>query len=145
MLAGNGSKKFRCLDKDGAPLEGAFRFSFGFRLNKADQIEVTWLGPSNESLFRVSMARSGLAVFVDDKQIGSGELKEFDEGSFGYHGLQIESQPGYWRVAVDDAFVHEIPKPEISGVERAVQVNVEGEGSAHFEQVRFIRYKESDN
>ena len=68
------------------------------------------------------------------------ELEEFDDTSFGYHNIQIESQPEHWRASVDAQLLGIIPKPDETQGDTTVQLDVDGQGAAHFEGIRFWRF-----
>ena len=135
VLAGNGSKKFKCVDKEGENLE-FFRFSFGFRHHEAEQIDVAWLGPQEMALFRIVLKPDSAIVFAGEREAGTCELPKPDQDSFGYHQIQIESQPGYWRVAIGTDFSSKITKPYAAESSATIQLDVKETGSAHFEGIQ---------
>lgn len=140
VLAGNGSKKFKCVNKEGENLE-FFRFSFGFRHHEAEQIDVGWLGPAGTALFQIVLKPDVATVYSGDREAGTCELPKLDQDSFGYHQIQIESQPGYWRIAIGPEFSTSITKPYAAESSATIQLDVMKAGSAHFEGIQLQPYK----
>ena len=52
ILAGRGSKKFKCVDREGNNLD-YFRFSCGFLVHEAEQLEFVWLDSAKTSEFKI--------------------------------------------------------------------------------------------
>ena len=140
ILAGRGSKKFKCVDRDGNYLN-YFRFSCGFLLHEAEQLEFVWLDSANTPEFNVVVLPESAKVMRGETLSGECTLPEMDPASFGYHQIQIESQPGYWRVAIGTEFVKNIPKPEGVDLDSTIQLIVTGgTGSAHFDNPRLVPF-----
>ena len=141
VLAGNGSKKFKCVGRQGENLE-FFRFSFGFLHHEAEQIDVAWFGPEEDmALFRIVLKPDSATVYSGDREAGTCELPMFDKDSFGYHQIQIESQPGYWRVAIGTDFNTNVTKPYAAESSATIQLDVKKAGSAHFEGIQLQPFK----
>ena len=156
VLAGKGSKKFKCTDQDGNDLE-YFSFSCGFRHHEADEIQFNWFlepdsnpdqPPEDASekapAFQVVVDTTHATVFLGETKSGAYKLPTFDEDSFGYHQIRIESQPGYWRVAVGPEFFVNIPKLDDAQAGATIELKVTGEDTAHFahfEALRFVPFK----
>ena len=140
VLAGNGLKKFKCVGKDGKPLD-YFRFSSGFRLNEAEQIEVSWLNSKSDVAFRIVVEPEMANLYLGESKLDSCTIPKFGKESFGYHQIQIESQPGYWRIAIGTNFIKHIRKPEGEEQGAVIQLNVSGSGSAHFEGPSILPFK----
>ena len=163
VLAGKGSKKFKCGDKDGNELD-YFSFSCGFRHHEADKIEFNWFletpsdsaseesngsssGDSEEApVFHVVVDKIRATVFSGEREYGTYKLPSFDEDSFGYHQIRIESQPGYWRVAIGPKFFVNIPKPADAQSASTIELKVTDEDGtparfAHFEALRFLQFE----
>ena len=140
VLAGNGIKKFKCVDKQGENLD-FFRFSCGFRHHEAEQIEISWLGSTDMMLFRIVLDADSAVVFAGEQEAGTCELPMLDQDSFGYHQIQIESQPGYWRVAIGTEFLVNITKPYSAESGATIQLDVTKTGSAHFERIQLQPFK----
>lgn len=140
VLAGNGSKKFKCVNKQGENLD-FFRFSFGFRHHEAEQIDLVWLGPTGMELFRITLKPDVALVYAGEDEVGTCELPELGQDSFGYHQIQIESQPGYWRIAIGTEFTTNITKPYAAESSTTIQLDVMKAGSAHFEGIQLQPFK----
>ena len=140
VLAGTGSKRFKCVDQDREPLD-YFRFSCGFRHHESEQVEFVWLDSTKAPIFKIVAKLDAAQVFLGDKESDRCDLPELDQDSFGYHQIQIESQPGYWRVAIGTEFIKNVPKPSGADSDATIELNVSGAGSAHFEGPRFVPFK----
>ena len=140
VLAGLGTRDFRCRDLSGDPLRN-FEFICGFRHHKADVIEFRFLDvksedENKEELFRV-IIKPDMATLLCGETKHECVIQQFDaEESFGPHQFRIESQPGYWRVEVDRELLGEIDKPkDYVGDDATIRLSIEGTGSAHFDGI----------
>jgi serine/threonine protein kinase len=144
VLAGNGTRNFRCVDTDRKPLS-SFRFECGFRHNEADEINFLVMDASGKVLLEVNISPTKIVLTsAGSDKTQSHALQQFDEKSFGYHRCRIESQPEHWRIEVDSTLVGEILKPAGSNSESepaTIQLAVEGMGNGHFEAIRFQQLK----
>ena len=153
VLAGKGSKKFKCTDQDGNNLE-YFSFSCGFRHHEADKIQFNWLlqsdatpeqSPEDASektpAFQVVVDTTHATVYLGETKKGAYKLPTFDEDSFGYHQIRIESQPGYWRIAIGPEFYVNVPKGDNTQAGATIELIVSGENTAHFEALRFVPFQ----
>ena len=139
VLAGNGTRDFKCVDEKRQPL-GYFRFECGFRHQESKRIDFRCLDSAGEPIFRVSVLPNKSVLLKGEAEVGSVELEEFDDTSFGYHNIQIESQPEHWRASVDAQLRGIIQKPDETQGDTTVQLDVDGQGAAHFEGIRFWRF-----
>jgi len=139
VLAGNGTRDFKCVDEKRQPLN-YFRFECGFRHQESKRIDFRCLDSEGEPIFQVSVSSKKSVLSSGEAEIGSAELEEFDEASFGYHNIQVESQPEHWRASVDGKLLGVLPKSDDSQSNTTVQLVVDGQGSAHFEGIRFWRF-----
>jgi len=139
VLAGNGTRDFKCVDEKREPLR-YFRFECGFRHQESKRIDFRCLDSEGETIFYVSVLPDKSVLSSGGVEVGSAELEEFDETSFGYHNIQIESQPEHWRASVDAKLLGVIPKPDDTQGDTTVQLAVDGHGAAHFEGIRFWRF-----
>ena len=140
VLAGKGTRDFKCLDEERQPLD-YFRFDCGFRHQDSDRIDFRCLDSDGEPIFQVSISPDKSVLSDGELEVGATELQEFDNSSFGYHSIQIESQPEHWRASVDAQLIGVVPKSEDRQGETTMQIVVEGQGAAHFEGIRFCRLK----
>ena len=138
VLAGNGTRDFKCVDEERQPL-GYFRFECGFRHQESKRIDFRCLDSDGAPFFQISVLPNRSVLSSGEVEVGSTELEGFDEASFGYHNIQIESQPKHWRASVDGQLLGVIPKPEDAQRDTTVQLSVDGQGVAHFEGIRFWR------
>lgn len=144
VLSGNGTRNFKCIDAERKRLEH-FRFDCGFRHKDAEMIQFRWLD-SDQVTFYISISEEEAILYDGESVVGSCKLDMFEDASFGYHQIQIESLPGHWSVSLEPNMLGviskaEIPKDANSGIP-TIQVAVEGSGTAHFETIRFRRYFE---
>ena len=139
VLAGNGFRNFKCVDQEKRPLD-CFSFSCGFLHNGVNRIEFRWLNSRNEPEFYILIAPERAILFKADSEIGSVKLEQFDDESFGYHQIQIESQPQYWTVFLNGRPLGVVEKT-IELDNSTIQLNVEGPGNAHFEKIQLRRFK----
>jgi len=139
VLAGNGTRDFKCIDEKRQPLD-YFRFECGFRHQESKRIDFRCLDSEGEPIFYISVLPDMSVLFNGEVEVGSAELEKFDEASFGYHNIQIESQPEHWRASVDAKLLGVIPKPSDAKGNTTVQLAVDGHGVAHFEGIRFWRF-----
>ena len=147
VLAGSGTREFRCRDLQRKPLD-YFRFVCGFRHHNSDLIEFKLFdrnepqgdGDDDGALFRV-LITPDMATLIAGETTYRCDLQQFDdERSFGFHQFRILSQPGYWRIEVDQESLGEIDKPAgFVGDNSLIQLSVTGEGSAHFEGISFCK------
>ena len=157
VLAGMGTREFKCIDARSQPLV-YFRFESGFRHHQADQIEFRLLESSAEPSakpsadnvkFQVAVSKDSAALLVADQQQDALEIQNFGEDSFGYHNIQIESHPRHWRVLIDSKLLGVVADDPAgtSSTEQPlmIQVVVEGAGDAHFESIRFRKFDETKN
>ena len=86
--------------------------------------------------FRIVLKPDSAIVFAGEREAGTCELPKLDQDSFGYHQIQIESQPGYWRVAIGTDFSSKITKPYAAESSATIQLDVKETGSAHFEGIQ---------
>ncbi len=138
VLAGNGTRDFKCLDEERQPLS-YFRFDCGFRHEEANRIDVRCLDSDGHPIFQVSISPERSVLNDGEGEVGSAELEQFDESSFGYHSVRIESQPEHWRASVDSQLLGVIPKSDDRHGDTTIQIVVDGRGSAHFEGICFWR------
>lgn len=143
VLAGNGGfRNFKCVDSNNQPLTH-FAFTCGFRHHEADQLEYHLLDAEEESEFKVSISPTDCALFVGQTKVNTGKLTVFDAETFGYHVIQIESQADYWLVAIDSQVLGRVAKPKNWTEDSTIQLVVNGQGWAHFEQIRLRRFADA--
>ena len=144
VLSGMGTREFRCRGSNDEPLVN-FRFVCGFRHNKADLIEFKFIERDaegqDEVLFGVSITRD-MATLTAGDTTHEHKLSKFDdEQSYGFHQFRIEAQPDYWRVEVDRDLLGKVDKPQgFAGDKALIQLSTDGQGSAHFEGIRFHEF-----
>ncbi len=141
VLAGkNGTRDFACVDENDTPLKW-FRFSCGFRHHESNRIDFRWLDTNQNEAFRAVITPDESKLVVHESEIAKLELEKFSEDSFGYHLFQIESQPDHWRVMVNSQLLGLVDKSALAdGGVPVIQLQVEGSGSGHFEQIRLFRF-----
>jgi serine/threonine protein kinase len=143
VLAGNGTRNFRCVDDDGQPLS-YFQFECGFRHNEADEVTFLVMDSTDRVIFAVNV--SPIKVVLNPPELDTSQshpLQQFDESSFGYHRCRIESQPDHWRIEIDSTLIGEISKQASSHSQPesiTIQLAAEG-GNGHFEAIRFQQLK----
>ena len=93
--------------------------------------------------FRISITPDVCTLWANEEELFEKELKKFGEDSYGYNVIQIESQPGYWRIVIDSQLLGEIPKPNNDLISSSIRLSAKGLGWAHFEQVRFRQFDSS--
>ena len=151
VLSGRGGfRDFRCRDQFGDPLE-FYRFVCGFRHHESDLIEFSFFKDteaenSSEVIFSVVISPEAATLkFGETSQ--QCELQQFNEEQvFGYHQFRFESQPNYWRIELDHELLGEFEKPEdFDGADPIVRLAVEGDGSAHFEDIQLNEFADESN
>ena len=145
VLAGLGTRNFRCRDLNGDPLRN-YRFVCGYRHHKADLIEFRLLKNENqeeneEDLFSVKL-KPDMATLVSGEKKYECKIQQFDsEESYGPHQFRIESQPGYWRIEVDQSKLGFVDKPkDFVGDDAVIQLIIKGRGTAHFDGISFQEF-----
>ncbi len=147
VLAGtNGTRDLKCVDADGKPME-FFGFSCGFRHNESNRIGFRWIATPGNTVFETLISRNQSQLIYDGRETGLLELEKFGEDTFGYHLFQIESQPDHWRVMLNSELLGRVPKAVQNGKvssQPIIQLFVDGQGAAHFEQLYLRRLAEAD-
>ena len=135
VLSGIGTRDFKCVDDDRVNLE-FFRFDCGFLHNESEQIVFRFLDDTQNTVFHIAITQSTVTLFNGDYEPQEIELKK----SSGYNHIHIESQPKHWRVMVDAKLLGGVLKEGPPAPSYVIRVEVEGDGPAHFEQIRFRRF-----
>jgi serine/threonine protein kinase len=140
VLAGNGTRTFRCRDAQQNPLR-YFLFECGFRHHESDSIEFLIEGESGPAIAMIKISTESAVLKAGKNELARIQLQEFDGQSFGYHLLRVSAQPDHWRVELDSELVGQVRRPENFANPVSIELAVEGKGFGHFEQIRFRKFK----
>lgn len=140
VLAGNGTRKFRCRDAKRNPIN-YYLFECGFRHNEADSIRFSILDEEGTEYLALNITTEQVVLEVATNELANSPLPRFDEKTFGYHEVSISAQPDHWHIELDSKFIGQVPRSDGFVGPGSVDLNVQGTGSGHFESVRFRKFK----